>query len=40
MRYACWITEARDTRSEYVVLIAFLRQQWLGELTQSYVIRT
>ena len=31
MRFACWITKATDTRSEYVILIAFLRQQWLRE---------
>jgi hypothetical protein len=31
MRFACWITKATDTHSEYVVLIAFPRQQWLRE---------
>jgi hypothetical protein len=31
MRLACWITKATDTRSEYVILIAFPRQQWLRE---------
>ena len=31
MRVACWITEAIDTHSEYVILIAFPRQQWLSE---------
>jgi hypothetical protein len=31
MRFACWITKATDTHSEYVILIAFPRQQWLGE---------
>jgi hypothetical protein len=29
MRFACWITKATDTHSEYVILIAFPRQQWL-----------
>jgi hypothetical protein len=29
MRFACWITKATDT--EYVILIAFPRQQWLSE---------
>ena len=29
MRFACWITKATDTHSEYVLLIAFARQQWL-----------
>jgi hypothetical protein len=31
MRFACWITKATDTHSEYVILIAFPRQQWLRE---------
>jgi hypothetical protein len=31
MRFACWITKATDTHSEYVILIAFLLQQWLRE---------
>jgi hypothetical protein len=31
MRLACWITKAADTHSEYVILIAFSRQQWLRE---------
>ena len=31
MRTACWITKATDTHSEYVILIAFARQQWLRE---------
>jgi len=31
MRTACWVTKAKDTRSEYVVLTAFLPQQWLRE---------
>jgi hypothetical protein len=31
MRIACWVTEATDTHSEYVILIAFSRQQWLHE---------
>jgi hypothetical protein len=40
MRFACWITKATDTHSEYVILIAFPRQQWLRErasLLRSYV---
>jgi hypothetical protein len=28
---ACWIPEATDTYSEYVLLIAFPPQQWLNE---------
>jgi uncharacterized protein (UPF0305 family) len=31
MRFACWITKATDTHSEYVILIAFPWQQWLRE---------
>jgi hypothetical protein len=33
MRIACWITKATDTHalSEFVILIAFPRQQWLRE---------
>jgi hypothetical protein len=31
MRFACWITKATDTHSEYVILIAFPRQQRLRE---------
>jgi spore cortex formation protein SpoVR/YcgB (stage V sporulation) len=28
MRSACWVTNATDTHSEYVILIAFPPQQW------------
>ena len=31
MGIECWITKATDTYSEYVIIIAFLRQQWLRE---------
>jgi len=31
MSFASWITKARDTNSEYVILFAFLRQQRLRE---------
>jgi hypothetical protein len=40
MRFACWITKATDTHSQYVILIAFPRQQWLRETLQYYVILT
>jgi hypothetical protein len=33
MRVACWITKATDIYSEYVIFIAFPRQQWLRERT-------
>jgi len=31
MRFAGWITRATDTKSEFVIIIAFLRQQCLLE---------
>ena len=31
MRVACWITKATVRRSEYAILTAFPRQQWLLE---------
>jgi hypothetical protein len=31
MRFACWVTKARETTSEYVILIAFPRQLLLRE---------
>ena len=31
MRFACWITKATNTPSEYLILIAFPWQQWLRE---------
>ena len=31
MRFACWITKDTVRHSEYVILTAFPRQQWLGE---------
>jgi hypothetical protein len=31
MHFACWVTKATDTRSKYVTLTAFPRQQWLCE---------
>ena len=30
-RFACWITTATDTHSEYVILIALPRQEWFRE---------
>jgi len=33
MHVACWITKATDIHSEYVILIAFPRQEWLCECT-------
>jgi len=31
MRFACWIQKVTNTLSEYVILIALSRQQWLRE---------
>ena len=31
MRIACWIPNTTNTHPEYVILIAFLLQQWLHE---------
>jgi hypothetical protein len=31
MRFACWITKVTDTHSEYVIFIAFVRQEWSRE---------
>jgi len=31
MPFACWITKATDTHSEYILLIAFPRQNWVRE---------
>jgi hypothetical protein len=33
MRFACWITKATDTHSEYVILLSFSRQKCLRERT-------
>jgi hypothetical protein len=43
-RIACWIPKAEDTHPEYVLLIAFLLQQWLHErasmlLTLPFLLR-
>jgi hypothetical protein len=42
MRFACWVNKASDKRSEYVILIAFSRQQWLRErvsiLRYTYIV--
>jgi len=37
MRFACWITGATDTRSEYGTLTAFPQQQYLLERVTLYV---
>jgi len=31
MRVACWIPKATNAHSEYVIIFAFLLQQWLHE---------
>ena len=35
IRFACWITKDTDIHLEYVILIDFLRQQWLSECVVS-----
>jgi hypothetical protein len=40
MRFACWMTKATDTHSEYVILIAFPHQEWLLERACVTLIRT
>jgi hypothetical protein len=32
MHFACWITQATDTHSEYVILIVGALQQWVREV--------
>jgi hypothetical protein len=39
MPFACWITKATDTHSEYVILISFPRQQWLRERASMLRLR-
>ena len=34
MRIACWVIKAKETHSEYVILIPFTLQQWLNERAQ------
>ena len=31
MRFACWKSKATDAHSEYAIVIAFPRQQWLRQ---------
>jgi hypothetical protein len=31
VRFACWINKAKNTHSEYVIIIDFLLQQWLHD---------
>jgi len=40
MLFACWITKAKDKYSEYVIIIAFPRHQWLGKCLSCYYIDT
>jgi hypothetical protein len=37
MRFACWVTNARSTHSEYVILIPFPRQSWLRNAPHCYL---
>jgi hypothetical protein len=40
MRFACWVTKAKDKHSGYVIYFGFPLQQWLHEQPQCNVIRT
>jgi hypothetical protein len=39
MRFACWITKATDTHSEYVVLLPLYGHNGYANAHQYYVIR-
>jgi len=39
MCFACWKTKATDTHSEYVILTAVARQQWLRERCFALQVR-
>ena len=39
LHIACWITEATDRHSKYVIHIAFPLKQWLHERARYYVKR-
>jgi hypothetical protein len=39
MQFACRITKATNTYSEYVIITAFPRKQYLHERAQYYVAR-
>jgi hypothetical protein len=36
--FVCWIAQATDTHLEYVIFIAFPRQQWLCECTTLFLV--
>jgi hypothetical protein len=36
IRLACWVTNAKNAHSEYVIIIVFPQQQWLHERTLMY----
>jgi len=40
MRTAFWIPKATNTHSQYIILISFLRQQWLTNEPQYYFVLT
>jgi len=40
MRIACWIPKAKDTHSEYAILITFPQQTWMHTASQGNVTRT
>ena len=36
MRIACWVPEATNTQSEYVMLLVFPLQQWLHDCASVF----
>jgi hypothetical protein len=38
MRFACWITKATDTHSEYIILTAFSRQLWFRQKSRGHLL--
>jgi len=38
MRFACWLNKATDTHSDYVIFIAFQRQQRLTFIRTLYAL--
>jgi len=37
MHFACWVTDAANTHSEYVVLIACPMQQWTSVVGYMFI---
>ena len=37
MHFACWVTDATNTHSEYVILIACPMQQWTSVVSYIFI---